>query len=161
MSFTIVNYGPTPAIITGAVFHLFWTPEEPDPLNPAADALHEFSVWPADIGAEIDTLDDGPLRSIPDNTSKIIRKKFNFMPEGDYVTMRVKKGLVLVTWRLSLDQTGWRSLGKWGSKQSPLRLSNSLKAAAPCAWLRDRSLCGFRVTITASLPSSDVCARER
>jgi hypothetical protein len=93
MSFTIVNYGPTPAIITGAMFHLFWTPEEPDPLNPAADALHEFAVWPPDTGAEINSslLDSGPLRSIPGNTSKIIHKKFNFMPEADYVTMRVKR----------------------------------------------------------------------
>ena len=40
---------------------------------------------------EITTQDGGSMRSIPASSSKIIRKKFNFMPEGDYQSMRAKR----------------------------------------------------------------------
>jgi hypothetical protein len=92
LSFKITNYGASPAIITAVIFHLFWTLEEPDPLAPDAQKLHETAVWPADLGAGVGSLPDFVMtRGVAANTSITVQKWFNFIPEGNYHTMLAKR----------------------------------------------------------------------
>ena len=81
LKFSITNYGQSPAIITGSLFHLFWTMDEPDPTQDIQTSqIHQTAVWPPDMGAEIRDLGRLQYKTIPANTGYEIHKDFISCP---------------------------------------------------------------------------------